>query len=516
MLRSNRRCNENRVANPCRRGVSLVIAQALILALILLVIATQFQVIGQLKLSRTEKDYEHALQAAEAGANWCFNQLTNGFTPALIGDLSAQAFRQAVKNGTVTVTRYPAGSEQGYYVGYTGIVGDTLTINSYGWSRGVVRKVKLTIRVLNTTDPITVLALNPSIKADGSPDSTSSNYAWSLSGNANVVGTCGTIGRLDYGSNNKFYDGPINLYGPVARFGNGSSPTLVRSGPNVPSGHIGQGTLANPGTILTSAVPNIPTADEAANRYSGTTTGVEYFRTHNDNSTGLRYLVRNNTTGLIRELRDPTKPYTVMTAGDVSLDTEFSPATGKLTAAGMTGNESYYGLRAYPGHYFFEGISQTNGNDLFLRTYKDSERSALGFGTQPVNPNPGMAEEPNIRFWIGHRSSGDLPAKFFNDTYMEYDHYSSRFRTYVASTAGATLSGNSGGSSQFRVNLLVYNKTSAGVPYGTITFGSGAYLFGSLIGWQISMSGGATVEHDDGEGLGGQPSYLLLDWREIE
>lgn len=498
------------------RGMSLVIAQSLILALLVLVVATQIQVIGQLKLSRTEKDYEHALQAAEAGANWGYNLLNNGGSPGMASDLSIQAFRQAVRNGTIAVTRYPPGSEQGYYVGITSTLGDTLTVVSYGWSRGVVRKVKLTAQLLTVTDPISVLALNPSVKSDGTADSTTSNYAWSLSGSSSVVGACGTTGRIDYGRNSKFYDGPINLYGSFARFGSGVAPTVSPSGPNVPTGHVGTGTLANPAVVSSTTVPSIPTADEAANRYSGTTTGVEYFRTHNHNATGLRYLVRNNSTGVVRELRDPTKPYTVMAAGDYYLDTEFIPTSALLTAAGMTSGESFYGLRAYPGHYFFEGVDQTNGENLFLRTYRDSERASLGLSSQPANPNPGMAEEANIRFWIGHRSGGDLPTAFFNDTYMEYTKYSSRFRSYVASSAGVSLSGNNGGSSQFRINLLVYNKTSAGVPYGSITFGSGAYLFGSLIGWQIAMSGGATVEHDSGEGLGGQPTYRLLDWREIE
>ena len=127
-----------------RLGASLVIAQALILALTLIVAATQIQVVGQFKQSRSEKDYEHALQAAEAGANWYFNRLVNGSgLGTAITDRSVQAFRTAVKNGTVTVTRYPAGSEQGYYVGYTSVSGTTVNIAAYGWSRGVARKVKL-------------------------------------------------------------------------------------------------------------------------------------------------------------------------------------------------------------------------------------------------------------------------------------------------------------------------------------------------------------------------------------
>ncbi|MCC2668252.1 MAG: hypothetical protein K0Q72_723 [Armatimonadetes bacterium] len=122
----------------------MVIAQALVLALTVIVAATQLQVVSQYKLSRSEKDNEHALQAAEAGANWYVNRLNNGVElGSAITDRTVRAFRIAVKNGTVAVTRYPAGTEQGYYVGYTSTAGSLVNIAAYGWSRGVVRKIKL-------------------------------------------------------------------------------------------------------------------------------------------------------------------------------------------------------------------------------------------------------------------------------------------------------------------------------------------------------------------------------------
>ena len=202
-----------------RRGISLVIAQALCLALVLLVAATQIQVIAQLKLSRTERDYEHALQAAEAGANWYLNRISNGAAlGSPITNRSVQAFRQAVKDRTVAVTRYPAGSEQGYYVGYTGVTGSVLSVTSYGWSHGVVRKVTMRF---NQQGGLTYAILTGGpIVVSGQPTITSdihSNTSATFYGNPTINGKVSSTGTVTYNGHPTVTGGTVNGAPSVTR-----------------------------------------------------------------------------------------------------------------------------------------------------------------------------------------------------------------------------------------------------------------------------------------------------------
>src|SRR6266511_5989098 len=60
------------------RGAAMIIARALTLCLTMVVVGTQIQVITQLKQAKGQRDYDRALQMAEAGANAYLNYLSNG------------------------------------------------------------------------------------------------------------------------------------------------------------------------------------------------------------------------------------------------------------------------------------------------------------------------------------------------------------------------------------------------------------------------------------------------------
>src|SRR5262249_41995726 len=145
---------------------------------------------------------------------------------------------------------------------------------------------------------------------------------------------------------------------------------------------------------------NVETADSAANSNSGATTGVEYYRTHNDNATGLRLLVKNSSTGAIREL---TGSYTVLpTSGNSQFNLTWPNSQAYKNKGMNTSTEVPYGIRAYPGNYFFEQISMQASDVLSLRTFNDTDQPS-----QPANPNTGQSANRNVRFWIGHAAQGN-------------------------------------------------------------------------------------------------------------
>jgi Tfp pilus assembly protein PilX len=520
-----------------QRGAALIIALAVVLALTILVVATQFQVVTQLGTSRDERDYERALEMAEAGANAYMNMLANG-TPAngvanagLIPPqltyatvLTPSQFKTEAKNASSTIIprssliKYPTGqTKQGYCAYQTATAGTTVTVIAYGWSNGVVRRVRMDALSFSIFDWAAIYGLNPS----------TSGYAWKFSGGANVVGASGGEGNLVNNNNATYYDGPVIwANGSYAAPYNNPDPTVLVSSPNVPTGHSGTGGLASPLYRHYARKLNVETADSAANSYSGATTGVEYYRNNNNNATGLRLLVKNSSTSVIREL--PT-PYTIPTTGNKAYQLNM-PQNSDYTSGGMTGSERAFGLRIYPGNYFFEAVNMTTTDAVYLRTYTDAERSTIPSGSRqimvsgdPANPNSGQAANQNVRFWIGHSSKGNDISSTFScgntgGTFMEYPQYASRFRVYIASSGGVVVKGTNGNPPPpFRVNLLSYNTDASGNGYGNVQFQSSVYLYGSLIGWQIDVAGGCTVQKEATEiGPGDRLTYVITGWTELQ
>jgi hypothetical protein len=522
-----------------RRGQALIIALALIMALSMLVAATSITTVVELGESRTQRDYERALQYAEAGMNAYVNFLGNGAGTgtnagtvpelAAFGSLPTLAeFRDGVRDGTYSSTStpkfiaFPPGStNSGFCVGHVGTIGAFVTIVSYGYSRGAVRRVRGDGRAFSIFDWAALWGMRPS-----------GGDAWIVRGDANVVGAAGGEGNLKWGNNNVFYDGPLVLAGPNARWSdannNNNAPgppingNAKVSAPDIPPGHIGNGVLANPWVRTFTRSIGLPTADEAANEWGGGSTGVEQFRGNNHNATGLRYLVVHKTTGVIREL---TGSYSIADAGnDYSLT--WPSGRGTWSAAGMTSDEDPYGIRVYPGNYYFTRIDMAPQDKLVLRTYNDADRSDADVQAQrpitiqgdPPNPNSGMAGERNIRFWIGHASVGsDQQTRFERLTTMEYPRFASRFRIYNANSGGILVRGSSSGPPFFfNVNLLSYNRASDGTFYGRVDFTSAVYLRGSLLAWTIDVAGGTTIEKQAPElGPDDRLTFIIEKWTEL-
>jgi Tfp pilus assembly protein PilX len=604
-----------------RRGAALIIALALTLCLTMLIVATQLQITTQLKATKGQRDYDRALELAEAGANAYLNYISYGnsgnYTPWGVADApivvsvpSTAEVRTAIlassngvvrgagansitisgtlyslktsaggtttmgfvpypatsniTSGTPTPTKPATNQQTGYFVVLTSINNVFVNLVSFGYSNGVVRRVQVSGGSSDIFDWAAVYGLDPNWTS-GNTDA-----AWNFSGSANVVGASGAEGKIIGNNNVTWYDGPVIL----AANGNTlnsdpSSSQIKQSGPfgaggaQIPNGHTGTGTMASPFVRRLGRSLNIETADVAAQRWALTAfndssaTGVNYFRTHNNDSTGIRVLAKVTKTGaahfgLVREL--PT-PYTVSTTnqGNAKAYQIGSWANMKLSDyGGDDTNESFYGLRFYPGNYFFEAISQSNSDIMYLRSFADASYPTTDSGGNPAsydsdgttkltvwnstwtsanltNPNSGMSTEKNIRFWLGPFSgNGASPNTGFSfPSYMEDPSFASRFRIYcgLPRTSTVTVSGtNTNPPPKFRVNLLVYNADGSG-SYGNVSIASNVYLYGSLIGWQVGVGGGATIQKQaaEGQSTGGSTNgtttdriaYSATAWKEL-
>jgi hypothetical protein len=575
------------------RAYAMLIALALVVALLLLIAGTQRTMVQQLTLTKTERDSERALELAEVGLNKTLYSFSNGTVSSLPNPIynttssgvpTIANFKIGVRSGGFKVTKYPSTSTNaGYCICQIGLVNidgsfnGTGTLIAFGWYDGVVRRIRVGLQAYSYFDWAAVYTLNPSLSNLSDPtswDTTGSNYSWKFTSGGQVVGAVGTQGRIDNGTNALFWIGPIYLSGPSARFGSasypstGTAPTASTGTP--PNGYTGSPTPMSPFLRVIPENLYVPTADQAAvqwasdSRNISTATNMDYYKgtttvggnvvSNNNNATGLRYLVWNgSTTASIREL-GPKKNgqgvvlsnYQVIASG-VSLDSAaFSPSLKSNGAVAQNSDlqtgESIYGIRAYPGDYYFDTIDMSGSNSLFIRSFSDNEAATIptsgtlrpfnfGSGTDPnqriLNTNgalslTSLAGESNVRFWVSEPSSGkNKGASFTDQVSMEYTKYASRFRVYIANSAGGSISaGNTNPPPPFRVNMLVYNKRSginSGLPYGPVTMQGSSYLFGSLIGWQVAVGGSSIVQKENAEiGPGDRITYTVQSWAEIQ
>jgi hypothetical protein len=486
------------------RGYALLIALALVVALLLLVAGTQRTMVQQLELTKTERDSERALELTEDGLNILLYNFANGTLPSHLYDFSTSgiptiaAFKEGVRGGTYTVTKYPTGATKtGYCIGQIGLINSNGSYNTtgtaviFGWYDGAVRRIRVGLQAFGYFDWAAIYTLNPSLTNLNDPtswDTNGNNYSWKFTSGAQVVGAVGSQGRIDNGTNAQFWVGPIYIAGPSARFGSasypstGTYPSAATGAP--PSAYTGSTTPAAPFVRVPKEDLYVPTADQAAvqwaaysrnitasnlDYYGGTTTIRGASVSNNNNLTGLRYLVWDgNTTASIRELGPKLNGsggvlsnYQVITSG-YSLDSSaFSPSTDKNSALAQSSDlktgEVIYGVRVYPGDYYFDTIDMSGQSSLYIRSFSDNEASTIptsgplrpyNFGIA-TNPNQRIVSgqgslhltsipaEANVRIWVGQPSSGsNKGASFTDQVFMEYTPYASRFRVYVANTAG--------------------------------------------------------------------------------
>ncbi len=531
------------------KGSAYIVALALVLGLMVLVVATQTQVVSQLKLSKSERDYERALQMAEAGANAYLNRVlwesggaaanANLIPPAyaLGSVLSLNDFKTQAKNGTIPAANliyYPAGqTKQGYFAALLSAAGNYVDILGYGWSNGVVRRVRVHAFNSSMFDWAAIWGINPG--------TTQQDYAWKFSGNVSIIGGCGADGRLSIGQNGSvaIYDGPLVWAGNSrAKFGNplpgdpspNPIPAIYTSGVNNPSGHLHTGhTAADPPYRVFRRPLGFPTADTYADLFSGASGGVGFFKTNNNNATGIRIVARNKTTGELRELNqkagDPTSYASlIIQSGSYKLDVGRYDENSILSHTDYDKNvENVEGLRIHPGNYYFEEVEMSPSDTLYLRTMTDTELTDPAIPKDKVitsatgaNPNPGKSNERNVRFFIGSKSSGSDPNSTFTyKTYMEYTEFSSRFRVYSRSRGMMVIKGtNSNPPPPFRVSVLAYSQHGSQY-YGNVQFQSSVYMYGSLIAWSVDSVGGCTIERQVNELSPEDRALFVLDWMEL-
>jgi len=556
-----------------RRAAALIIALVLALCLTMLVVATQLATLSQLKSEKGQRDYDRALELAEAGANAYLNYLAarNGTSitpwnvaapPNIDGTvLSTSQIRKDILAGnikrydgtsdstasntvngmvypnTMGLVSYPAqatlatrpalNSQFGYFVTLKGTPGFTIDIVSYGYANGIVRRVQVGGSSASIFDWAAIYVL----------DNNAGDTAWAQNGSASTVGGIGGEGNINWGSGTIF-DGPVILAANGNTF-NTSDPTVMASTSTNPAGNQGTHAIASPSVRRLTRSLNIETADTAANNWSGGSTGVEYFRNNNDNATGFRFLLQNNTTHLIYELSSQVPN---VGTGDLTM---LSPSNGNVP-----NGYSYYGLRVYPGSYFFESVQQKpNDTFTYYRTFNDADRNDSSISSarlftvsgtidkqgaitagEPANPNTsaGASANRNIRYWIGQTKNGanistsGTRTQWEHGNAMEYPAYASRFRIYDANPGEVDVNGSNSVSFIWNVNLLAYNfdsRVNSGAPYGNVKFTSSTYVRGSLIAWQVTQSGSTIIEKQATEGGTSNTDdklvYQVTSWKEL-
>lgn len=545
-------------SHPPARAFALVASLVLVLALTVLIAAVQRLTAQEFAATKSATHEERALQLAEAGANAYLHQMSNGFVADAVpwmpprNDRSGSqpawpvdipTFRRLAGAGdpAFPVRAYPAGAvRQGYVVGHVQS-GSAITIVSYGFCEGAVRMVRSNIEEFNAFDWAAAYGLDPHTQANPGPGD-DRGPAWNFGGTASVVGACGAEGEIKTNANATIYDGPVYLSGAGTTLNPGYNPTPLRSGPGLPTGHIGTGILSYPFVRRKPTPLAFKPVDAVANEYVKarfgveTTQGARYFAAtaNNQNNSGIHYLVRCIAGPNANKIRLGNR-LTISNRNPV-----FNPPSSPDDATvGIVDRdtEELYGIRFYPGNYCFTQWRQPGRGALrtFFRTVADGEAGTRPDGTPLVvyldtaysvpdaHPVPSLSSERNVRIWIVDPAAGNASASDFSaNMWIENQTFASRFRVMFASQGGMSIGGYGG--DRFTANVLAYNTfvpTSGNFAGQTVSTGrvsiNGAYLLGSLIAWQVSVGGNAVLEKQARfePNPGDRFAYVVRDWSEV-
>ena len=577
---------------PARRGAAMLIAMALILGLTALIASVQFLMASSFNTTKKERDYERALQMAEHGINMTIYNLNNnlGSTPTdLVTVPTIASFKAGVLAHTPTyvMTKYPANSTKtGYYVGRIGSLSTTGVLVAFGWSNGTIRRVKVNVDGGSLYDGGSIHTLNRSITNPNdftTRDVSSSNYSLKVTDGAQVLGKVTCHGRMDCATNNasKFFVGPVKMSGTCGRFNTASHPAKGTCPPsayptyNPPSDFTSSAAASSPFEQDEASESVEPTSDSAANTWCSqsrgetVTSGVDYFRNSQtiggasvkncNNDKGLRYLVWDGDhTSSIRELNawNSTYSYKVIQSGNRLTTSCLNPSSNTVDGyiwdnSDLSDNEVIYGVRCYPGDYYFDEVTMDSSCNLFIRSFSNSEATAgtipssgtnrpYNFGNgsnpcqRPVNGTlTACTSEATTRFWVGNPTSGtNNGCTFSKNVNMEYTAQPSRFRCYSANTVGVTISNSGSGSKgipsnvysgsstcHFRGTIHGYNKRStlnSGQPYGSITVTGNVTLHGAFVAHQASLGSATVLEPGSVESNTGDSAYYnVKSWTEL-
>ncbi|MFN3652500.1 MAG: hypothetical protein ACK47B_23230 [Armatimonadota bacterium] len=480
------------------RGASMVIAIVAVAVMALAV--TSVLPTSNLRISASEDSVNGALAlaAAEAGLNLALHRMGHGFDPPTWSEDAAQGLR----------AEYPAGSGFGYRVGLVSRDPATgqVVLRARGSGGGLQRTIEITARPVSLFGRFALLGLSTDTSAKRS-------HSLAFTNAASVTGAVGANGVADCNRDVVVRDGALVLAGSAASLVKAAQPTF--SSPNAPA--LRAWTLPFP----------LTTAAAAADRSSGGSTGLAYYREHNSNNaatnkgkSGIYWVYQHSSTGETREepvlMSSSDTPYvlgrSILGGGTITDSTgDSGGGSGKGKKGGGSGGGGgssswvFQGTRFYPGHYYFTQVEMRTGDRIFIHN----------------SPVSGSSSR-RVVFWIDTAGARDPDSTLTQGVTLSDPSQPGGFRLYMASQGDLELRSDDAGTGDgLHADILHCDRTAEGIGYGAVTVRSGVTLRGSVVAWAVTVENGATVFHTPptaGDLAGEDQScvdYRIIAWSEL-